>query len=160
MEQLQNQRDVLRSEIIREEIIESALEKRESNCVPISNAFTDDVINEMKIQLSHLEMFLSFIEKEYIPIQEKLKKFLDHDEISFDLLWCVFHIGVLVIFKDPESLLLTAGKVVTLAFVTNFRSLALVMLASSIDQHSMSTKHLRSSLSTLIITGRFSIIRQ
>lgn len=69
---------------------------------------TPDVL---RLQALHLSKLLNFLETEYSPVRQKLNELLVHNDIKFNLLWCLFRLGSVITFKDHESGIVMAGEI-------------------------------------------------
>jgi len=67
----------------------------------------------VRLQILHLEKLLEFLDSRFRPMKGKMDELLCREEITFDLLWCLFPEGTEITFKDNNSGLICGGKVNT-----------------------------------------------
>jgi len=65
----------------------------------------------LRLQALHLSKLVKFLETEYDPVRQKLNELLAHNDIKFNLLWCLFRLGSVITFKDHESGIVMAGEI-------------------------------------------------
>lgn len=70
-------------------------------------------MQEIRLEVLHLESLLQFLDQEFEPVKQKMDRVLTENKITFDILWLLFPEGSEVIFKDPISDVKCAGKVNT-----------------------------------------------
>ena len=69
------------------------------------------MVQKARLEVSHLESLLEFLDREFEPAKEKIHTFLTEKKVTFDILWLIFRSGSDVIYKDPLSDVKCAGKV-------------------------------------------------
>lgn len=86
-------------------------DKRESS-IPRSGSQTSNTpSSQLCFEILYLQKLVEFLEAKFVPIKRKMETLLLNDNITFDLLWCLFPEGREVTFKDKNSGLTCAGKV-------------------------------------------------
>lgn len=68
---------------------------------------------QLPFEILYLQKLIDFLEAKFVPIKGKMETLLRSDNITFDLLWCLFSEGREVSFKDKDSGLTCAGKVIS-----------------------------------------------
>ena len=61
----------------------------------------------------------TFLQPELQPLKEKLEACVNHDTISYDLLWLLFHEGTDIIFKDLQTQIKGAGRVTSINILSH-----------------------------------------
>ena len=70
--------------------------------------------SKLALEILYLEKLLYFLDTKFGPIKQKMDNLALSNNITFDLLWCLFPEGREITFKEKTSGLTCAGKVVSL----------------------------------------------
>lgn len=74
----------------------------------------DATPSKLALEILYLDKLLDFLETKFGPIKQKMDALALGNNITFDLLWCLFPEGREITFKEETSGLTCAGKVVSL----------------------------------------------
>jgi hypothetical protein len=81
-----------------------------TNAEPQNNIRAND-IEEVRLEILHLESLLGFLDKEFQPMKEKMETLMSKNTLTFDVLWLLYPEGSEIIFKDLNTDLKRGGKV-------------------------------------------------
>ena len=82
----------------------------ETNAQP-HNSQGNTNVEQVRLEVLHLESLLQFLDKEYQPVKQKMDALMADNKITFDIVWLLFPEGSELIFADPNTYLKAAGKV-------------------------------------------------
>jgi len=91
------------------------VDSSKSELPPVTMATIGAVIetHSLDADCCHLEALIMCLEEDFGPYQSRADDLLQKGKAEFFLLWCIFPQGSDVVFEDPPSGVLCAGRVST-----------------------------------------------